>query len=74
MKYFAINKPKKALANIWDIDITDPQDGINFIEAICKLDLNDENISLNEIANDSSNHKRQRRNALHDIWNKQNYQ
>ena len=56
MKDFAINKPKKALANIWDIDITDPQDGINFIEAICKLDLNDENISLNEIANDSSNH------------------
>ena len=66
MKNSTIKKQKNALANIWDIDIKDPKDGINLLKAICKLDLNTEN-------NHYQIYERKRRNALNDIWDLQNF-
>jgi hypothetical protein len=68
MKISIKTKPKKALAYIWDIDIKDPKDGINFLETICKLEDSHE-VFLNHIFDGYYNHNVKRRNALNHIWN-----
>ena len=71
MENFRNNKRKSALANIWNIEITDPKDGIKFLKAIRKLESNEYEIeNENEIPEcECKNYDGKRRNASCQIWN-----
>lgn len=65
-EYSELIRPKRALPDIWDIDIN-KSDALNFLQTVMKFNLNKRSDTV--FSQDAEMHKRQRRNALHNIWN-----